>query len=255
MTNLSTQATKYRIEDIFSKTDQDSFRKYFFIQHNYSLTLSKTIRETDVDKDLLFFFSQVFSRKGEVLDTFERRFNSISDPSPFYRNYSLNYDNSTSESPIPQGSSTLPQSISDVYHRVILIFSSALDESFEDGMESHFSRDLEKIISQYAFRSVNALITILLDPATNEELVSEALRVLSRINQPETYNIRLWLLEQSLRNYSARIRDSAIIGLSSFDDPKSISTLKEAIQKETCPELREDMRQVLRQLEISDTCH
>lgn len=255
MSNVRPQATKYVVEDVFSKTDQESFHKYSLTQHNYFLTLSKTIRETDADKDLLFFFSQVFSRKGQVLDTFEKRFNSISDPSSFYRNYSLNYDNSTSESPIPRDSSTLPENISDAYNQIIPIFNSAIDESFEDGIQSHFSRDLEKMILEHSFRSINALITVLLDPATNEELVSEALRLLPRINQPETYNIRLWLLEQSLKTYSARIRDSAILGLSSLDDSKSISALKEAIQKETCPELRGDMEQVLRQLEISDTWH
>ena len=254
MSNVRPQATQYLVEDVFSKTDQDSFHKYFLTQHNYFLTLSKTIRETDADKDLLFFFSQVFSRKGQVLDTFEKRFNSISDPSSFYHNYSLNYDNSTSESPIPRDSSTLPQNISDVYNKIILIFSSALDESFEDGMQSHFSKDLEKIILKYSFRSINALITVLLDPATNTELVSEALRLLARIKQPETYNIRLWILEQSLRNYSARIRDGATLGLSSIDDPKSIPALKDAIQREIYTELREDMLTVLSQLENSCKC-
>lgn len=254
MSTVRPQATQYLVEDVFSKTDQDSFHKYFLTRHNYFLTLSKTIRETDADKDLLFFFSQVFSRKGQVLDTFEKRFNSISNPSSFYRNYSLNYDNSTSESLIPRGSSTLPQNISDVYNKIIGIFSSALDESFEDGMQSHFSKDLEKMILEYSFRSINALITVLLDPATNTELVSEALRLLARIKQPETYNIRLWILEQSLRNFSARIRDSAALGLSSIDDPKSIPALKDAIQREIYPELREDMLTVLLQLENSCKC-
>ena len=255
MTSVQPQATKYLVEDVFSKTDQDSFEKYSLRRDNYFLTLSKTIRETDADKDVLFLrSSQVFSGNGKILDTFESRFNSISDPSSFYRNFLLNYDNSTSYSSIPQDSSTLPEDISDLYNQIILIYNSAIDESFEDGMESHFSKDLEKIILKYNFRSINALITVLLNPATNNELVSEALRLLARIKQPETYSIRLWILEQSLRNYSTRIRDSATLGLSSMDDPKSIPALKDAIQREICPELREDMSTVLVQLENSYKC-
>lgn len=70
-----------------------------------------------------------------------------------------------------------------------------------------------------------------------------------------SYRFRLWLLERSLNCSQARIRDGAILGLSYLNDPHAISYLKLAIGLEKCTELREDMEQVLEQLESINQCH
>jgi hypothetical protein len=70
-----------------------------------------------------------------------------------------------------------------------------------------------------------------------------------------SYRFRLWLLERSLGSLKARIRDGAILGLSSLNDPHAISYLKLAIEQEKCSELRKDMEQVLAQLESISQCH
>jgi hypothetical protein len=45
------------------------------------------------------------------------------------------------------------------------------------------------------------------------------------------------------------VRDGATLGLASLNDPQAITPLKQAIEREQIGELREDMQQVLDQLE------
>ena len=68
-------------------------------------------------------------------------------------------------------------------------------------------------------------------------------------NNKTTYRERLWLLERGLYSASARARDGAVLGLAFLNDPLAVEPLKAAIKREINPELRQDMEQVLAQLE------
>lgn len=133
--------------------------------------------------------------------------------------------------------------------QVSSIFTKAKEEIFEDGMESDFSRNLFNFIKSYAHSAMEAIIPVTLSNQTNTEVASEALRILGRLNHKATYRERLWLLERGLYSTSARVRDGAVLGLAFLDDPLAIAPLKSAIERERIPELRQDMEQVLAQLE------
>lgn len=129
------------------------------------------------------------------------------------------------------------------------IFINAKEEIFEDGMESQFSRNLSQFIVSFGHPAMEAIINLLLSNSVNTEVASEALRVIGRLNHKITYRDRLWLLERGLYNSSARVRDGAILGLAFMNDSIAIAPLKSAIDRERIPELQQDMKQVLAQLE------
>ena len=129
------------------------------------------------------------------------------------------------------------------------IFVNGKEEIFEDGMESDFSQGLAEFMVSYGRSAMETIIPIILSEYTNTEVVSEALRVIGRINHETTYRDRLWLLERGLYSSSARVRDGAVLGLAFLNDSLAIAPLKSAIERERISELRRDMEQVLTQLQ------
>lgn len=146
--------------------------------------------------------------------------------------------------------STLPQEYSikveQEFERLLL---AAKEETFEDGMESNFSKGLNSLIRKYGNAAIDILTRFILTEAINPEVASETLRWVGYIDHLASYQYRRWLLERTLFCSSARVRDGAILGLASLDDPHAIPHLKRAIQRERYSELRRDMEQVLTQLE------
>lgn len=256
MNPIVQNTSKYRIEDVLTHTDLESFRKYpFFFCTDYYLTLSKTIKETDPDKHIFFSLIQ-FERDFNVLTTLRERFSShAADDFPHYFRYLIYHNNSTSPISFHPQSSTVEEDTTAIRNQIQSLFESAKDEFFEDGMETPFSNNLEMIILKHHELSILALAKALFDKSANEEIVSEALRILGRIRDHDTYNIRLWLLEQNLKRDSVRIKDGALLGLASLDDARCIPSLKRAIHEEINSELREDMQQLLRHLETPLQCH
>ena len=75
------------------------------------------------------------------------------------------------------------------------------------------------------------------------------MRELARMTDLGTRLERLRLLERALLAPSRWVRDGALFGLALTEDPKCIPHLRQAIQKEQVPELRQDMEHVLAYLE------
>jgi hypothetical protein len=65
----------------------------------------------------------------------------------------------------------------------------------------------------------------------------------------KSYEFRRWLLERSLTLPLGVVKDGAILGLASMDDKHAIPYLKEATENESSTEIKQDMEQVLEQLE------
>lgn len=138
--------------------------------------------------------------------------------------------------------------------RISFAFLSALDERFEDGMDSTFSHTLASLIQTYGNAGVAAVQQVLESGQTNAEIVAEALRWLGIIHHPESRKYRLWLLQETLRSASPRIRDAAGLGLAAMDDPDAIAALVEAIERERYAPLRQNLQLVLDQLAQTRRC-
>lgn len=160
-------------------------------------------------------------------------------------------DASTAADEYGESSSTIIQRelMRHVEDAVTHVFGSAEDQNFEDGMESDFSRELLSLLRRYGDIAMSEICYLIICDRVAEEVASEALRWLARIDDASTYGWRLWLLEKSLSSKSPVVRDGAALGLVSMCDPQSIQYMKEAIEQETIPELRSDLQGALRELE------
>jgi hypothetical protein len=139
----------------------------------------------------------------------------------------------------------------EVWQRTAALFAAATDQYFEDGMESEFSNALITLVQQHGEDAIKAVAHFITSEIINNEVAAEALRWLGRMDHAPTSRARLWLLERSLSCASARVRDGAALGLAAMDDPHAITYLEQAIQKEKHAALRDDLKQVLAQLEAS----
>jgi hypothetical protein len=129
------------------------------------------------------------------------------------------------------------------------LFTAGKDQIFEDGIESEFSKDLVRLIKKYGNDTLAELAYFIVYEKASAEVMAEALRWLGLMDHLPSYYWRRWLLERSIRSHSARIRDGAALGLAFLNDCDAIPYLKQAIERELIEELREDMQQVLTQLE------
>lgn len=146
---------------------------------------------------------------------------------------------------------TKEQRSQDIDEKIEALFEAAKEQFFEDGMESDFSREFVSFIKKYGDAAMEAVASVIISEKGNAEIASEALRWMGLMDHPPSYRYRLWVLERSLICSSERVRDSAALGLAYFNDPDAIQHLKKAIEREQIPELREDMKQVLTQLETA----
>lgn len=129
------------------------------------------------------------------------------------------------------------------------LFQCSRYQVFEDGMESDFSRQLTFFILYYRHDALSELSSLLGSTAVAPEVSAEALRWIGRLHDPSTKPHRLWLLERTLSSGNPVIRDGAIVGLAALDDRRAIVYVARAIEVEPLPELRNDLIQLLKQLE------
>jgi len=136
-----------------------------------------------------------------------------------------------------------------IRQEIKMLFNGARGQRFFDGMESAFSRDLISIIKEHGDAAVKVIVELVFADGVSAEVMGEALRWMGDIDHPQSQKSRLELLKQSLKSPAIHVRDGAILGLAFMDDTHAIPALRQAIRQEEVAGLREDMKQVLEQLE------
>jgi len=154
---------------------------------------------------------------------------------------------------IEQRPSTIIQKELTIYVEKIIkhLFESAEEQYFEDGMESDFSRELVSVVKKYRNLAMSEISYLITCGRADEEVASEALRWLGRIDDESTHGWRLWVLEKSLSSKSPVVRDGAALGLVYMGDAHAMQYIKKAIEQETIAELRYDLQGALKELEAS----
>ncbi|MEW5988494.1 MAG: HEAT repeat domain-containing protein [Chloroflexota bacterium] len=128
------------------------------------------------------------------------------------------------------------------------VFALASYEEIEDGTLSEFEITLIRLIERYGEAVLNMMADQISYNKANPELMCKALQIIGRIRHPQTHNYRFWLLQHGLQSPSIWIRDGAALGLSSLNDGRAIPFLRNAIEKEPFPELRNYMERVVTRL-------
>ena len=156
---------------------------------------------------------------------------------------------------LSENSTTQQQTGKQLKNRVEVLFRSARNVQFEDGMENEFSKEFIRYIERYGNLAIDTIAETILAEDVSPTVASEALRWLAEVDEFSSYQKRLWLLERSLYCSSAVVRDGAVLGLAALDNPHAISFLKSARDQESVSDLRRDMDQVLEQLQETLECH
>jgi HEAT repeat protein len=128
------------------------------------------------------------------------------------------------------------------------IFERGASEFFEDGMDSTFARELLFSVMEYGNAAIDAIAEYLFSSKVNSDVGSEALRRLAEIDDRRTPASRWALLRRALRHRSPRVRDGAVLGFASLDDPRALELLRSIANEEPVPELRRLIQKVIEQL-------
>ena len=126
---------------------------------------------------------------------------------------------------------------------------TAHDDQFEPGVESRFSEALQRLCAYYPVDVLQFLRTRLTDDETSPEVLSEILRWSSRQETGVIRALVIDLIVTGLHHASSLVRDAAALALAYLDEHAAVAYLQKAIERETVPELREDLRDLLHSLE------
>ena len=143
----------------------------------------------------------------------------------------------------------ITESHSSMATDIRILFCNASYEVFEDGMDSNFGIDLTSIIQDHGIAAVEEIEKLIHADGANIEVATEALICTGRANDNDTHHVRLSVLERALESDNVCIRDAASIAIEFMDDPAAIDSIKKAIAKEECKPLRQNLRDVLVQLQ------
>ena len=141
----------------------------------------------------------------------------------------------------------IPREVEEQLDRLCL---AAHDEQFEAGVESRFSRALQRLLWVYhptvVLRSLKAR---LVDGDAGPEVLSEILQWASRQEANAIRTHVIDLMAAGLHHASALVRDAAALALACLDERAAVAHLRQALEREAVPELREDMEDLIRSLE------
>jgi hypothetical protein len=170
-------------------------------------------------------------------------------PAPFTTPYAFRREAFESDSsPIAAYLTPLPYVDPFLLLRVKNLFNEGAAEFFQDGMESGFSRSLLDLLQTRGANALAAISEYLSTRAAHPQVVAEALRWLADFGGTETLGKRWEILRQGLVNPSPIVRDGAILGFASLDDPRAKAVLQAARSVETVRALQQLLEQVIERL-------
>ncbi len=130
------------------------------------------------------------------------------------------------------------------------LFSAAHDEQFEAGVESRFSTGLQQLFQTDPVDVLDYLRLRLIKGGASPEVMSEMLEWVSRREARPLRETVVNLLSLGLCNGSPLVRDAAALGLAYLERSAAIGLLRQAIESEGVPELREDLTDLVGSLEL-----
>ncbi|MCU1334528.1 MAG: hypothetical protein JWO19_109 [Bryobacterales bacterium] len=149
---------------------------------------------------------------------------------------------------IAESSTTAHEADPELVHEIYELLEGGSYEFFQDGVESEFSRKLLQMLHRHGRDALEAIAEYLFSAKASPDVASETLRRVADVSDESTLSRRWQILKDSLRSQSPRVRDGAILGFATLDDPRATSLLSEARTAERVHELQVLIDQVLTQL-------
>lgn len=128
------------------------------------------------------------------------------------------------------------------------IFGLAADEGFEDGMVGKMSQSLNIFVSQHPVEGVHQLAVRLNSERMNQGIAADVVRALGQMKHKQSHNERAYIAECLLYSKSPLARDAGAVALGDLADERNIPALQRAVEAETIPALKSDMRASLNEL-------
>lgn len=154
------------------------------------------------------------------------------------------------ERPSPCAQSTLDAVVPfDMEDRLMRILAGSQDEPFEAGVESRLARDLQRVFASRPLAVLQSLRKRLGESAEEPEILAETLQWASRIEGSLAREAVIDLLLAGLHSEHPLVRDSAALALADFDEKVAVEQIQRAIERESVPEMREDLESLVHSLE------
>jgi len=128
------------------------------------------------------------------------------------------------------------------------VFALADLVEFEDGIENEFTKQLKSLVKEWGGSAIVKLAPMIFRPAIRTEIAAQTLLCLGRIDDKGSVSARSRILRRGLLSSSAKVRDAATVGIASMADRGAKADLVAAVERESIPSLRDDMRAVLEYL-------
>ncbi|GAH39733.1 unnamed protein product [marine sediment metagenome] len=132
----------------------------------------------------------------------------------------------------------------------INIFDAYQHEGFDTDIAYEFTNALDRLIRANGKPAVRIINDLIKKQILNDDIISETLKALGRIEDENTKYERYELLIGSIKNESAIIRDGAVSGLSFLDEKRALPQLRMLFETETLPILKNNIKVAIRSLEI-----
>ena len=141
---------------------------------------------------------------------------------------------------------SIPRQVEEQLDRLC---QAAHDEQFEVGVESRFSKELQRLCAYSPTAVLESLRVRLIHRGASPAVLSEILQWVSRQEAGVIRSPVIELLSAGLDHPSSLVRDAAASALAYLDERTAVSHLRRALDRETVPELREDLEDLIRSLE------
>lgn len=149
--------------------------------------------------------------------------------------------------------STIPESPVVIADLIKIYLKNALKDAkyevFESGVESSFSRFLNRIVTQYGQKAISTISSSLNERKLSEDVIAETVRSLGSLKHPSTKIDRFKVLLPFLTHNSPIVRDATALAFADIGDKGAISYLRTVAEHERFLAVRESFLSVAEELE------
>jgi len=150
---------------------------------------------------------------------------------------------------VPTHTSEVSDSDLQIEQSIIDIFDAYQHEEFDTDIAYEFTNVLNPLIQANEKPTVRIINDLIQKLVLSEDVISETLKALGRIDNENTKYERYELLISSIKNKSAIIRDGAVSGLSFLDDKRALPQLYMLFEIESSPILKNNIKVAIKGLE------